>query len=284
MPRRLAALHHEHQRTLHRRIDSGAEAVAGVVGNAWQAILAILRHPQGLGHDYRRALAILRALPGYLSNALATHFARSWQRGYQVAYAGIRSTARRLTEDVSDEPEPTPFLDLLVDPPDESILWRLIAPLVRPDAWLGIGGDTDRRLPADLANLLVQGLARGQTQREIALTLRPYFDGSRVRAARAARTFGLHVAHESQMETWAQLGDLVIGYEIHATLSPCPPSRKWHQARSGTIYYANPRLGQKGYFQMPRPPLEADDPAERPAGTPRTAFNCKCYNTPVLSI
>jgi uncharacterized protein with gpF-like domain len=73
---------------------------------------------------------------------------------------------------------------------------------------------------------------------------------------------------------------LLIGYQVHATLDQ--HTRPWHKQRDGTVYYKNPGPGQKGMAQMPNPPDEAADPRERPPGTPHTAWNCRCYLTPVL--
>ena len=43
------------------------------------------------------------------------------------------------------------------------------------------------------------------------------------------------------------------------------------QGKCEDIYYANPENGQKGYYQLPNPPDEADDPNERPVGAPQVA-------------
>ena len=74
------------------------------------------------------------------------------------------------------------------------------------------------------------------------------------------------------MQAHAQLGDLVIGYMLHSAFSE--HTRSWHANRDGNIYYFDPEPGEKGMYQMPNPPLEPDDPAERPAGTPHMAWNC----------
>jgi hypothetical protein len=124
--------------------------------------------------------------------------------------------------------------------------------------------------PEDQANIVATGLMTGKSHQEIARDLLPLFNGNRVSARRVARTEGLRVASAIQMKCHDQLGDLVTGYQIHATLDS--HTRSWHAHRSGTIYWKNPGGNQKGLYQMPNPPDEADDPAERPPGTPKTAF------------
>lgn len=176
------------------------------------------------------------------------------------------------------EPETQPpagdlFDRLLFPAPNEADVLRWLAPLIRPADWQRIGGDADRRLPEELAGAVATGLALGKTQREVAKDLLPFLDGSRVRARRAARTFGLVAAHQGQMDAWGGLeaAGLLVGYQIHATLDA--NTRPEHRRRDGTVYYKAPKAGQKGLGEMPRPPREADG---------SIAWNCRCYLTAVL--
>jgi len=139
---------------------------------------------------------------------------------------------------------------------------------------------TKLALPDHLATIITSGLVLGKTHQEIARDLRPAVQGVIVSARRIARTECLRVANKVQFDAHKQLGDLVIGYRVLATLDQ--HTRPWHASRSGTVYYINPGPGQKGLAQMPHPPDEADDPSERPAGTPHTAWNCRCWLVPVL--
>lgn len=134
--------------------------------------------------------------------------------------------------------------------------------------------------PAHVADVVSRGYAAGKTQREIAKDLLPIVQNVRSSARRIARTEGLRIAGSVQMACHEQLGDLVIGYTLHATDDE--NVRPWHWKRNGQVYYANPAPGQKGYRQLPRPPMEPEDPAERPPGTPQLAHNCRCFTTPVL--
>src|SRR5437764_1121226 len=96
---------------------------------------------------------------------------------------------------------------------------------------------------------------------------------------RIARTVGALIANASNMQPFQGLGDRLIGYQVHCVTDK--DSRPWHQARKNVIYYINPKEGQKGLHQMPRPPYEPDDPAERPADAPFLASECRCFLSPV---
>lgn len=128
------------------------------------------------------------------------------------------------------------------------------------------GYDPDR-----MAMQLALGYSLGRNVQQLTKDILPAVDGVRKSARRIARTYGVQVARTAQMQAHQQLGDLVIGYQIHSAFSP--HSRDWHMERDGEIYYLNPESGQKGPAQMPNPPLEAEDPRERPPGTPRMAWH-----------
>ncbi len=135
--------------------------------------------------------------------------------------------------------------------------------------------------PELLASTIATGYAAGKTHREIAKEILPMVDGVRSSARRIARTEGMRIAHDVQMNAWDELGDMVLAYQIHSVNKPT--SRPWHALRRGTIYYKHPEGDQKGLEQMPRPPMEAPDKRERPEGTPDVAANCLCWLSPVLT-
>lgn len=172
------------------------------------------------------------------------------------------------------------LLDFLFPPPSQSLLDRV----VYGDGWhdrlrssTKLGG---LYAPETLANLLAGGLAAGKTPQQIANDLLPAVDGVRVTARRIARTECMRIAGSMQDGCDDQLGDLVIGKQLRSTMDS--HTRSWHAARNGVIYYRNPKPGQKGYYQRPNPPDEPDDPNERPAGTPKIAWSCRCHLVPVL--
>lgn len=170
--------------------------------------------------------------------------------------------------------------DMIFPPPAEETIWRALGPLVQPKDWVAVGND-QRKLPHELADVLATGAAQGRSQRSIANDLKPYLEGSRVRAARLARTFGLHIAHTAQQEAYDALGDHCIGFTIHARVDE--HSRPWHAARDKQRYYKVPGPGQKGMESCPAPPFEPEDMDGVPAGHGRLAFNCRCNRCAILA-
>ncbi len=296
------------QARLFAAADRAAVGVDAAVRAWWRGLLAALRDPAGFAARNHRALAALRALPAVIAGALRDRLsglvllghgeaakvlgraARGDPSGGRVAGgvvgrrlrvpdAGRRLESRlggdlpalpaplQLTE---DEGAPDPLADLF---PAPSADWAraVLAPFVRPADWRQIGTDAHKRMPEDLAAQIAASMAQGKTHREVAKDIQPLLDGSRVRAVRAARTFGLHAAHAGQRAAWDQAGDLIAGFTVHATFHNTRPE---HAARDGTTYWKNPRPGQKGMDECPRPPLEADG---------SIAWNCACWLTPVLS-
>jgi SPP1 gp7 family putative phage head morphogenesis protein len=124
-----------------------------------------------------------------------------------------------------------------------------------------------------IARKIAQDFAAGKSPQGISESIRPLVQGNAAAARRIARTECQRIAHESRMETYEKLGDLVIGYQIHATMDS--RVRPHHAARSGTVYYKNPQPHQLGIQHMPRPPIDED-------GT--VAHNCRCWITPVLKL
>lgn len=160
------------------------------------------------------------------------------------------------------------FEQLLLPPLPENKIQRLIF----QSGWTQrIESLSKLAAPDLLTTTITQGIAQGKTQAEIARLLLPALDGVRASARRVARTVGLDVAHQAQMEAFDGLGDLLAGYQIHAVLDQ--HTRPAHAARNGTVYWRDPQAGQLGFDVMPQPPKESD-------GT--YAPNCRCHLTPVL--
>ena len=160
---------------------------------------------------------------------------------------------------------------LLIEPIKASVLEKIVLGGAR--AIQQMMANVARMLnPRKIADILIKGISTGLNRVQIMQELRNELGMTRSEAKRTARTEGARVATESNMAAYEELGDSVTGYMIHAT--PNPDSRYWHKHRSGTAYYKFPKEGQKGLRQMPRPPLEAEDPKERPEGAPQTAWNC----------
>lgn len=281
-----------HERAL-ARADRAALRAGAAVRRAWAGLLAILRPddrpPWHVAYPAARELfrglvpAAVRAVASGLADQArwaykghARDLARALPRGVLLA-ALARRRLRALREDLDFFDLLWPFrgagsvsntnvLDLLFPPPSEQQVFaivfatgwqlRLASKLATPEA---------------LAQTVATGLVLGQSPPEIARQLLPVVQGVESAARRIARTEGLRVAGEMQLRCSEQLGDLVIGQRVRATLDV--NTRPAHRARDGQAYYARPGPGQQGYDRMPRPPLEAD-------GT--VAWNCRCYLTPIL--
>jgi F like protein len=163
------------------------------------------------------------------------------------------------------------FQSLLFPPPPQDVIDRIVFAPSAGVSWRDrLAAATKLAGPFQLAQVLADGYAQGKTQQQLAKDLMPVVQGVATSARRIARTEGLRIAHAVQLEAFAECEGLIIGFQIHATLDQ--NTRSWHAQRSGTIYYLHPTGDQKGPRQQPHPPLEAEDPSERPAGTPQTAY------------
>ena len=191
-------------------------------------------------------------------------------RGNMLLAGDIAEPVREPARDrLSNEEIRDRVADLLFPPPPESAVRGHVDLLL---ANIPFHGENGHWPPERLAQIVSQGYAQGKSQRDVAKDLLPAVNNVRASAMRVARTWGMHVTHEEQMKVHAGLGDAVIGYQIHAVLDQ--NTRPRHRARNGTIYYADPKPGQPGYDQMPRPPLEADG---------SMSWNCRCWLSPVLA-
>jgi hypothetical protein len=296
------------QATLIRRADQAADVVERVVRSVWSELLAILQQPGMHWHAVfdavRKALDKLRHIDRELAADLldAGKFARETTErhietigalpveprgGFDGSLPRHAFESRQLVEDFTFEPI---TLDNIGDlfqvfrgrqvqifkPLDLGNLTKII---YSTDWRQRLAAQTKLANPAAIASIITQGFALGKTPARIAREIRPAVQGVQSTARRIARTEGLRIAHEVQLDTYEQIPG-VIAYQIHSMHFPA--TRHWHAQRDKTIYYRNPGPGQKGFFQLPRPPMEAPDVNERPRGTPQIAFNCLCWITPVF--
>ncbi len=292
----LAARHAVYEVEVLDQADRAAAQVDRAILRIWRALLTVIAEDYGT-HNYTRALAVLRQFPFAVAGTLRKSLSDIYVAGHDAAaratvevvplrllrQAGpVLEDAPGLVRVTPTGPEPVAKMpttdeekqrirELMFPAPEPSEVLDRLGPMVAPAGWAAIGGDTEKKLPQEIAQAIAVGIAQGRTQREIADGLLPYFDGSRARATRTARTFGMMVAHEGRMRAYDQIGDMLVGYQIHATRDE--NTRPEHAARDGTIYYVKPGPGQKGVDEMPRPPREADG---------SMAWNCRCWTSPVL--
>jgi SPP1 gp7 family putative phage head morphogenesis protein len=179
-----------------------------------------------------------------------------------------------ITEDKATPDQQRQIKSMLFDPMSIDAAKKIVE---APTAGLGwksrIIQQTKLGDPSQIATAIVNWRAGGQSPKALEATLLPMLQGVRTSARRVARTEAARVAQATRMGEYEQLGDLVVGYQIHATMDS--RTRPHHAARSGEIYYKSPKPGQKSIAAMPTPPHEAD-------GT--VAHNCRCYLTPVMDI
>lgn len=103
--------------------------------------------------------------------------------------------------------------------------------------------------------------------------LSDYFIRMRNNAYTIARTAMSGMAGKIGKAAYEALPRDLVGFQVHGILDD--RIRPAHRARNGTVYYKKPRYGNKGFDEMPNPPLEAD-------GT--IAYNCRCWLTPIMSL
>ena len=253
-----------------------------VASLAWAAAQRVRRRHLPLPHHLHESRAqgrplredIARQLPG----AVALFFDRDNHLALGDLLAFLRDPASMPRTD-----QLAMFRAILFPSPTQDAVNRIMyGPLAGGVSWVQrLEAATKLASPEQVADVVARGYAAGKTQREIARDLLPVVQNVQSSARRIARTGGLRIAGQVQMACHEQLGDLVIGYTVHATLDQ--NTRPWHRARDGTTYYKEPASGQKGMRQCPHPPDEPEDPSERPAKAPRVAPNCRCFLVPKLT-
>ena len=119
--------------------------------------------------------------------------------------------------------------------------------------------------PEKTAGLIAEGTAEGLNVAQMAKTILPHVTGGiRASAQRLARTEGLRVANESQRDMYEDLGDLMVGTQILASLDE--NTRPEHAARNGRIHYNDRRKTPT----IDTLPILPDEP------------NCRCFDVPVM--
>lgn len=270
--------HDRRQDRLLARADRAADSAESVVRGVWLRLLAAVEAGGPYFVVRRRAAAALRSLPA------AAHAVRAELGGVarDAARWAAEALAKTLTADRRAklllrrrgvlEREDEPLADPLVGHILPSLTTGQVDAVLLRHGW-GERLQALTRLvePEALASEVATLVSGGKTIDEIARLIRPRVQGVQTAARRVARTAGLWVAHEAELHTYDQLGDLVVGYEVRAVLDHA--TRPEHRKRDGTKYYREPKAGQKGMKDMPHPPRESDG---------SWAFNCRCFLVPLL--
>ena len=261
-----------------------ANTLNAAIAEAIEAVLSgvVLRRYSKLSSEIVRALPreYQNAIAGVPIETLVKEERGQVQFGFQRGVLA-RKNPREPAMDSPDEEEKRKALERLIFKP---LSLERVAGIVyaggSQEAFRRITGLTALADPQQLASKIIRSTYQGKTRAEIAGELVPMLRGVRSSARRLARTEGARISNDANMQTFEGLGDLVIGYQIHAVVDH--RSRPWHAQRNGRIYYKHPAPGQDGLQQMPRPPHEPADPRERPTGEPDIAPNCRCFLSPVL--
>jgi Phage Mu protein F like protein len=164
------------------------------------------------------------------------------------------------------------FRKVLFPPLGLNKIRELLRPFINPLTWVGVATARGEARPSTLAALVATEMSAGKTPQEVKARLQPFMGNVAYRARRLARTYGMTVAGKAQEAAHRQLGPLLIGYQIHATLDQ--HTRSKHAARNGRVYYLHPNAGEYGVAEMPHPPIEEDGHT--------IAWNCRCWTSPVL--
>jgi SPP1 gp7 family putative phage head morphogenesis protein len=258
---RLAARAGTRQVEVSLRADAAADAADRAVHTIWHEMVRSLYLPHhGTASDQIETLA--RAVPARLVHRLARDLSRAVQWGHRTARLNLLATVPRplllraaVRKQLREDELRIDVADILFPPLSEEQIHRVVFSSgwqARLASATTIAGATPERL----ADVLRAGLTRGDAPADLARALLPVVDGVRSTARRIARTEALRVAAAAQMECHRQLGDLVVGHQIHATLDQ--HTRPAHAARNGTVYWIEPKPGQLGMDQCPHPPQEAD--------------------------
>lgn len=149
---------------------------------------------------------------------------------------------------------------------DEETIRGIVFAPSRGTSWTArMAAQTSLASPQQLANTITMGALAGEDPKQLARRILPVVQNVRTSARRIARTESIRMSTESTLQMYEGMGDLIIGYQIHALLDW--RTRPHHAARHGTIYYRDPAPNQPSMRDMPRPPIDED-------GT--VAYNCRC--------
>lgn len=260
---------YEHRQATATVIADHTAAQAGhLVEKTWARIVGlILQRPprQQLQAGIARLFQQLyRQLSQITSQALKKIY--QWGRKRTVKADGeaidlIVPPRQKMTEALSQED----YESLLFDAPEAQRVGQVV-----------YGGDWQARYerlsklasPERLARQVADGVSRGESPQQIERRILPEVNNVRASARRIARTESLRVSHAAQMQAHESLGELVIGYQIRATLDQ--HTRPEHAFRNGRIWYKDSGVPMKQALMMEEE-LLPDAP------------NCRCFLLPILS-
>jgi len=212
--------------------------------------------------------------------ALTKHIPRRWFRAVNPITVMVGENAMLLPPSNAFAEFPEPVVDRMSDDewadfvkehvfPQPSIedIERVVYADVAGQNWQERMGSLSHKITDfdRLAGTLTAGASQGLKLSELTAQVAPIVGSISSSAKRIARTEGLRIATMVQREQYSQLGDLLAGSQIIATLDQ--NTRPHHAHRNGTIYWSDGRK-KPSISELPVLP---DEP------------NCRCYDQPVLT-
>lgn len=269
--------------------DALGDKASDAVGKVWRKIAHLLRRKKPPPNFYHRLESllweVLHTAHDTLGDGLEEISSSASALTQQLLFAALppghrnllvatKAASPALSEAKATPAEEKEIKSLLFKPQSLAKAKAIVKAPTAGVSWQArLAQQTKLGQPKQLASIITQWRNSGKTPKEMEKAMLPFVQGVRTTARRVARTEAQRVASMTRMETYEELGDLAVGYQIHATMDS--HTRPHHAARSGQIYYKKPQSGQLGLDKMPHPPHEPDG---------SVAFNCRCYITPVMDI
>ena len=270
------------------RVDDLGDAVDCKVVKVWRKILRLI-HADPMPRDFLHQLYdLLSSVVGTAQAALSTGLVKQAQQvhedvtaevfsqlppGHKIMLAQMASPPQ-LTEAKATAEQAEQMKGMIFPPQTEAAARSIVHRSTAGVGWEArLAQQTTLAPPGQLASLITTWRATGTTPKIMEEAMMPLVNGVRSTARRVARTEGQRVASQTRLESYEALGDLVIGYQIHATMDS--HTRPHHAARNGQTYFKNPSAGQLSSTDMPIPPQESDG---------SVAHNCRCWITPIVDV
>ena len=243
--------------------DSIGDAIDRKVLRLWQQILAILRQKVPQPDTQARLAQLLREMAQRALNGIDDGLERLAKSVHAGAISDVIDTAPKAALSLAlqrQNPGPPGLVEARLSPEQRAqVEAQLFDPLSTEEtdrivyapsagtSWNArIAAQTRLAPPDQLAAIVTQQMAAGSTIDQMARTMAPAVQGVRTSARRVARTEGMRVAHAARLAAFEDLGDMVVGYQIHATMDwrvrPAHAARGAAALRRGLALHAGHRV------------------------------------------
>ncbi len=261
------------------RLERSANAADREIQDVWKELMTVIKRGGTVPVVYHAVLNLLNKIPNKVATTLFGDFSDIAKKTHDdtivtlnkhlpisIKKTGKVSEAKKTK--VNGAGKEKKKLAMVIPGPTQDE----IAKAIYGGNWVArLATVTKLAAPEAIASVVATGVVAGKTPAEIARAIQPVVQNVKTSARRIARTEGLRIAHTIQQNAYDALGDMIVGYTIHAVKDRA--TREEHYRRDGTEYYKSPRAGQKSMAECPNPPMEADG---------SYAFNCRCWRTPIF--